>query len=83
MIPKPGDKVMLDPWYMGVVEGVFDAPLKVVHVASDGPWTMVTVSEPGIRVLRLKADGRWYGTSGPAAPALLSPLDAIDARSGQ
>lgn len=83
MVPKPGDRVMLDPWYMGVVEGVFDVPIKVVHVSGDGPWTMVTVSEPGIRVLRLKADGSWYGTSEPAAPALLVPPDALDSRCGR
>jgi len=87
MIPKPGDQVTLDPWYEDQMrnamaetddiftDGIFGVPLKVIHTVVDGPWLVVTVSEPRIRTFHIaKANGRWHATSDRLeAPPLFMP----------
>jgi hypothetical protein len=86
MIPKPGDFVTLDPWYEGRMldeeaDQFFGVPLKVVHVAADGPWLSVTVSEPRICTFYIaKKDGSWAEGLVEEGPALFMP--AIDALAG-
>lgn len=92
MIPKPGDRVTLDPWYENMMrdetaetddaftDGIFGVPLKVVHTVVDGPWLVVTVSEPRIRTFHIdKGNGCWHVVSDSTeAPALFMPtIDAL------
>jgi hypothetical protein len=86
MLPKPGDQVTLDPWYEDQMrdamaetndtfaDGVFGVPLKVVHTVVDGPWLVVTVSDPRIRTFYIdKETGRWHAGDQLLAPPLFMP----------